>query len=91
MTVRAAEQPALPVAGMAVGESRGLPEAADAAALAPAHDAVVRKVAEQQAVLVGEPDRSLEPGETLAQLDQWRIRQHVLPEARVMDLDAVHR
>ena len=57
----AADQPALRVPRMAVGEVRRLAKDRDAAVLRPAQDPIVRQIADQELVGVGEPDRPLEP------------------------------
>ncbi|GJE46312.1 hypothetical protein AEGHOMDF_5515 [Methylobacterium soli] len=88
--MRAGDQPPLPVAGMAVLEVRGRPEDAQTARLAPAHDAVVRQVAEQQFVPVPEPDRALAPPEALGEHLQRRVRQDEGLEARVAELEGLH-
>src|SRR6185437_9595725 len=90
MPVRTADQPTLPVAGMAVGEAGRSAEHRQPPIRGPAHDPVVGKVANQQAILVGEPDRPLQPGKSLAELYQRRIWQHTGPKARVEDLELVH-
>ena len=90
MAMRAAEQAALPIPRMAVGEAGGLAEHRDAAALGPAQDAVMGQVADQQAILVGEPDRALEPGVAFTQHDQRRIRQHQMLEQGIEFDEAVH-
>ena len=60
--VLAGDQPALAVAGIAVGVVRGPAEHAyPPGLLVPAHDAVVRNVAPQQATGVAEIDRALAP------------------------------
>ena len=71
--VLAGEQPALAVAGVAVGEVRRLAEDADRAGLlVPLHDAVVRDVAPEQVAAVAEPNRPSDHRIPVATLDLGR-------------------
>src|SRR5579883_1818497 len=88
--VGAAEKPPLPVARVAVGKARRAAKYTDTAVLAPAQDAIVRDVADIKTVVVGKPDRSLEPGVALAEGLEHRIGQHHAPEPLVMNLDVGH-
>ena len=81
------DQPALAVAGVAVGVVRGLPiDAGRAGPLVPAHDAVVGDVAPQQAPRIAEPDRPLRPRIALRQPLDARQQHAVFLEALVEDL-----
>jgi len=48
------------------------------------------KVAEQQTILIGEPDRPFQPGEPFAERHERRIRQHIGSKAGVQDFESVH-
>ncbi|GAA4168289.1 hypothetical protein GCM10023069_23730 [Shinella granuli] len=74
--VLAGDEPAFPVTRVAVGEIGGLAERAHTERRAPAQDAVVGNVGEQQAIMIAEPDRALDPVEPAGQRLQRRISQH---------------
>ena len=86
--VLAAQQAALAVARVAVGEVGGLAERAHGAGLlVPAHHAVVGDVAPQQVAAVAEPHRALGPAEAGRQPLDRGAGDAVLREARIEDLD----
>ncbi len=82
--VLAGDEAALLVAGVAVGVLRGLPEDRDVAGpRVPAQHPVRRDVAEQQAVVVAEPDRSLDPAEARGDPLDGGVEHEVALEPRV--------
>ena len=82
--VLAGDEPALAVAGVAVGEVRGLAEDADRARLLlPLEDAVVGDVAPQQIAPVAEIDRPLGPAAAGGEALHAGELQPVLLEARI--------
>ena len=84
----AGDQPALAVAGIAVGEVRRLAEDADRAGfLFPFDDALVGNVAAQQIAPVAEPHRAFGPAQSRGQPFHRRQFQPVFLEARIERVD----
>ena len=84
----AGDEPALAVAGVAVGEVRRLAEDADLAGLLlPLEDAVVRDVAPQQIAAVAEPHRPLGPAAAGIEALDRGAEDAVAVEARIEALD----
>ena len=84
----AGDQPALAVAGVAVGEIRRLAEDADRAGLLfPFDDAVVGNVAAQKIAPVAEPHRAFGPAQAGGQPLHGREFQPVFFEARIERMD----
>src|SRR5687768_16131561 len=84
----AADEPSLPVAGVAVGEVRRLAEDADRAGLLfPFEDALVRNVAAEQIPSVAEPHRPFGPAQAGGQPLHRRQLQPVILEAGIEGMD----
>src|SRR5260221_3552403 len=84
--VLAGDEAALAVARIAVAVVRGLPEDAHAGTLDELHDAVVRDVAPQESIAVGEIDRPFGPQHAAMQLLEPGIAQRHGAKALVEDL-----
>ena len=88
LVVLAGDEPALPVAGIAVGVVRGRTiDAGASGPLVPAHDAVVGNVAPEQAARIAEVDRPLAPAHAGGEAFDAREREAILGEARIKDVD----
>ena len=84
----ASEQPALPVAAVAIAVIRRAPEDADfAGILEPAQHAVVRNVTEQEKAPVSEPDRPFRPSGPGVQAFDRGVDDNILGESWVDDLN----
>src|SRR6185437_12857053 len=84
----AGDEPALAVAGVAVGEVRRLAVDADRAGLLfPLEDALVRDVAAEEVAAVADPNRAFRPAQPRRQSFYCRQFQPVFLEARVKRLD----
>src|SRR5581483_8128296 len=79
-------EPPLPIARVAVGESRGLAVLAHRTSLfLPFHDSIVRDVAPQQITTIAEPHWAFAPAKAMRDaLDRGQL-QSVLVEARIDD------
>src|SRR5947209_8034985 len=79
--VLASEQASLPVAGIAIGVIRGLPEHAHPTGLfIPAHHPVVRDIAPEQVTAIAEPDWPFGPTHAGGDFLDFRQRELVLNE-----------
>src|SRR2546430_14494565 len=86
--VLAGDEPALPVARIAVGVVRGLAkDRGEAALLVPAQDAVVGNVAPQHIASVADPDRALAPARAGGKPFHAGEQHVILREARVEIVD----
>src|SRR4051812_12683583 len=84
----AGDEPALPVAGVAVGVVGGLAEDIDRARLlVPPHDAVVGDVAPEEVAAVAEPNRPLAPAEPRREPLDGGAGQAIAGEGGIEDLD----
>src|SRR5688572_18231928 len=88
--MRAGNKPSFPVTRLTIGEPGWLAEHLDPTALAPLHRPSVRQVIEQKHVHVAEPGGSFQPAETLRQLLQPCIAEHVGRKQPIDDIEAIH-
>src|SRR5262245_39130831 len=81
----ARHQPALIVAGIAVGKIRARPKHRNVAVLRIAQHSLVRDIAPEQAIEIGEPDRPLGPAAIRIELIERGTADDELAEARIVN------
>ena len=88
LAVVARDQPALTIAGLAIGKAGWFPEHTHPVLLVPAQGAVVGNVVKEQALVIAKPHWPLQPAEALGQQLQLGVEQHQLVKAWVVALGA---